>query len=149
MTSQELAKSIEAKKLNKRSKLPLPEPPAIIPFGALIQGVEEDGALARFGYMGELYQCSLDLLQRAIGAGGTAPEGPSHEAAAASGPADAARPAEAARIDALFRWREIATNLGVLHRANVPGGWLIMSGPSRSIAFYPDPDHAWDGQSQN
>ncbi len=85
MTSQELAKSIEAKKLNKRSKLPLPEPPAIIPFGALIQGVEEDGALARFGYMGELYQCSLDLLQRAIGAGGTAPEGATHEAVRANG----------------------------------------------------------------
>jgi hypothetical protein len=125
MTSQELAKSIEAKKLNKRSKLPLPEPPVIIPFGALIQGVEEDGSLARFGYMGELY-----------------------EAASANGPVDAARPADAARIEALFHWREISTNLGVLHRAHVPGGWLIMSGPSRSIAFYPDPDHAWDGESQ-
>jgi len=143
MTSQELAKSIEAKKLNKRSKLPLTEPPVIIPFGALIQGVEEDGALARFGYMGELYQCSLDLLQRAIGAGGTAPEGATHGAAPANGPADAAR------IEALFHWREISTNLGVLHRAHVPGGWLVMSGPSRSITFYPDSDHAWDGQSQD
>ncbi|MDQ2774596.1 MAG: hypothetical protein M3Y57_06680 [Acidobacteriota bacterium] len=143
MTSQELAKSIEAKKLNKRSKLPLPEPPAIIPFGALIQDIEEDGGLARFAYLGEMYQCSLDLLHRAVGAGGTVPERAAHEAAAGSGPADTAR------AEALFHWREIPTNLGVLQRANVPGGWLVMSGPSRATAFYPDPDHAWDGQTQD
>ena len=52
MTSQELAKSIEAKKLNKRSKLPLPEPPTIIPFGALVQEVEEDGVSGPFRVSG-------------------------------------------------------------------------------------------------
>jgi hypothetical protein len=135
MTSQELAKSIEAKKLNKRSKLPLPEPAVTIPFGALVQEIEEDGAQARFAYLGELYQCSLDLLNRAVGASaGT-------HSAAESGTANAAR------TEAPFRWQEIRTNLGELQRASVPGGWLLMSGSSRSITFYPDPDHAWDGRT--
>jgi hypothetical protein len=146
MPSQELAKSIEAKKLNKRSKLPLPEPPAIIPFGALIQDVEEDGSLARFGYLGELYHCSLDLLQSATRGGGSA-EAAAHRASAVDGQGEVAA-VEPALAEALFRWHEIRTNAGALQRAKVPGGWLLMSGPSRSIAFYPDPDHAWDGQTQ-
>jgi hypothetical protein len=34
-------------------------------------------------------------------------------------------------------------------RAKVPGGWLIAmrSSHGSSLTFYPDPDHAWDGQS--
>ena len=43
MATQELIKSIEAKKLNKRSKLPLPEPPVTIPYGGLVQDLEADG----------------------------------------------------------------------------------------------------------
>ena len=142
MTSQELAKSIEARKLNKRSKLPLSEPPAIIPFGALIQNIEEDGALARFDYLGEIYQCSLDLLHRAVRAARTSDDsGPQDTAASGSG--------DTAAAEVLFRWQEIRTQLGALHRANVPGGWLVMSGQSRSLAFYPDPEHAWDGQTRD
>jgi len=43
-----------------------------------------------------------------------------------------------------YRWH--------LFRTPVPGGWLVMSPPGGSfggpeIAFYPDPDHKWDGSS--
>jgi len=31
-------------------------------------------------------------------------------------------------------------------RAKVPGGWLVIYG-KEAIAFYPDPNHAWDGSS--
>ena len=36
-----------------------------------------------------------------------------------------------------------------IHRAKVPGGWLILKSLSDNsgIAFYPDPEHAWDGGS--
>ena len=38
-----------------------------------------------------------------------------------------------------------------VHRAKVPGGWFVVAriaGSSpQGIAFYPDPDHRWDGGS--
>jgi hypothetical protein len=41
-----------------------------------------------------------------------------------------------------------------ISRAKVPGGWLIasylfavMSFKTAAVAFYPDPDHSWDGGS--
>ena len=40
------------------------------------------------------------------------------------------------------------------YRARVPGGWLIFiwtpgrGGLSGGVTFYPDPDHTWDGGSQ-
>lgn len=33
-----------------------------------------------------------------------------------------------------------------IYRAEVPGGWLIMS-EGETITFYPDPGHQWDGNS--
>ncbi len=37
-----------------------------------------------------------------------------------------------------------------MYRAKVPGGWLVWAhwgqGPG-SLTFYPDPQHAWDGNS--
>lgn len=39
------------------------------------------------------------------------------------------------------------------YRAKVPGGWLVRlssrtnSATAESVAFYPDPGHAWDGGS--
>jgi hypothetical protein len=35
------------------------------------------------------------------------------------------------------------------YRAKVPGGWLVRvsSGSGDTIAFYPDPNHTWDGNS--
>jgi len=36
-----------------------------------------------------------------------------------------------------------------LRRSKVPGGWLVIldENESRSLCFYPDPDHSWDGSS--
>lgn len=38
-------------------------------------------------------------------------------------------------------------------RTKVPGGWLVVvlginGQEGRSVAFYPDPDHVWDGKSE-
>jgi hypothetical protein len=39
------------------------------------------------------------------------------------------------------------------HRAMVHGGWLVLvrgeGSAQQSIAFYPDPDHRWNGGSQD
>ncbi len=36
-----------------------------------------------------------------------------------------------------------------VHRAKVPGGWLVRMDytHARSITFYPDPKHLWNGSS--
>jgi hypothetical protein len=37
---------------------------------------------------------------------------------------------------------------GSLWRSKVPGGWIIrLSGNGEGLAFYPDPEHKWDGNS--
>jgi len=44
-------------------------------------------------------------------------------------------------------WEKLGYNIW---RASVPGGWLVATfqgGVSDSIAFLPDPSHAWDGQA--
>lgn len=51
-----------------------------------------------------------------------------------------------------FQWVRQRTFPGNLHRAKVPGGWLVGLVPSRSqqstaLAFIPDPGHGWDGTS--
>ena len=30
-----------------------------------------------------------------------------------------------------------------LHRAEVPGGWLVINDFHGSVTFVPDPDHTW------
>lgn len=38
--------------------------------------------------------------------------------------------------------------LGNVHRAKVPGGWLVLvSDNATGLAFHPDPEHMWDGGS--
>ncbi len=149
MATQELIKSIEAKKLNKRSKLPLPEPPVTIPFGGLVSDIAEDGGMLRFSYLGELYHCPEDRLRSALGGG----EASRAEAAAPAEPRTAA-PAETpkpspAGNDAPFQWQEVRTSLNSIFRAKVPGGWLVMGSAAagRTLAFYPDPQHNWDGST--
>jgi len=35
------------------------------------------------------------------------------------------------------------------YRARVPGGWLIFIWtPGGGVTFYPDPNHAWGGETQ-
>lgn len=152
MATQELVKSLEAKKLNKRSKLPLPEPPVTLPFGALVQDLEQDGGMIRFTYLGELYHCEEDRMRSALGAGaaGKMPVETSESAAPAAAKA-ASNPAPAAAEEARFRWEEVPTNQQPMWRAKVPGGWLVATGTGgqKSLAFYPDATHTWDGSTIN
>lgn len=59
-----------------------------------------------------------------------------------------AEPAQAA-AEAPFRWEELATSLGPAWRGKVPGGWLLTgsAGAGRSLTFYPDAKHEWDGST--
>ncbi len=42
-------------------------------------------------------------------------------------------------------WQEMETNITrSIHRASVPGGWLVAQ--QNGLAFVPDPDHAWNGK---
>jgi hypothetical protein len=36
---------------------------------------------------------------------------------------------------------------GSLWRSKVPGGWIIRLAHGEGLAFYPDPEHKWDGNS--
>ena len=55
-----------------------------------------------------------------------------------------------------LQWERLKSmgSLGTdVFRAKVPGGWLVLArevsgtAASASVAFYPDPDHQWDGAS--
>jgi hypothetical protein len=45
-------------------------------------------------------------------------------------------------------WRHLDWEV---HRAQVPGGWFVLTrtegAAPQGIAFYPDPQHRWDGGS--
>ncbi|HUJ20906.1 MAG TPA: hypothetical protein VLX58_05250 [Bryobacteraceae bacterium] len=51
----ELTKSIEARKLNPRTKVPLNDWHTI-PFGGIIDNLVETGDMEQFSYLGEYYQ---------------------------------------------------------------------------------------------
>jgi hypothetical protein len=55
MAKFELTKSIEARKLNSRTKIPTNEF-RTIPFGAIIENVVESGDVDQFFHLGEYYQ---------------------------------------------------------------------------------------------
>jgi hypothetical protein len=46
-----------------------------------------------------------------------------------------------------LEWQELGTNITrTIHRAAVPGGWLVAQ--QNGLAFIPDPDHAWKGKEK-
>ena len=144
MIKLELNKSIEARKLNKRTGSPTSDPEAVIPYGAIVENVEPDRDFERFTYLGELYQCRHTLLASA-----TDPQAWEAQRAPAAEPAspaasDAGRPAPPAPS---LQWTPVDTSRIPLLRAKVPGGWLIAAGSGAGLTFYPDPDHEWDGTS--
>jgi hypothetical protein len=57
MSKFELTKSIEARKLNPRTMVPLNDWQTI-PFGAIIDNVVDKGDVEDFSYLGEFYQYS-------------------------------------------------------------------------------------------
>lgn len=62
MAKFELTKSIEARKLNPRTKVPLNEYQTI-PFGGIIDNLVEQGDVQQFAYLGEYYQYPKDDLK--------------------------------------------------------------------------------------
>lgn len=136
MSRFELDKSIEATKLDRRSGLAAEN--CTIPFGAIIEGLHEDGSWKKFSFLGDRYRCKHDVLEGALKSIGAAEE------VSAGGPAIAAEPA----LEIRLRWEELQSNLKT-RRTKVPGGWLVaLTGASvSSVTFYPDPEHQWDGAS--
>lgn len=62
----ELTKTIEARKLNKRTMRPLTPDFVTIPFGAILESMAEDRDWLRFTYLGEPYEAKLDRITSAI-----------------------------------------------------------------------------------
>jgi hypothetical protein len=140
----ELNKSIEARKLNKRTGAPTTDPEVSIPYGAIIENVHSDRDFERFTYLTELYQCSHTLLASA-----TDPKVWKAQLAAASEstPSAAPNPDPPAPAAPGLQWVPLDTSKVALLRAKVPGGWLIAAASGAGLTFYPDPDHMWDGTS--
>jgi hypothetical protein len=133
MEKFELSKTIEARKLNKRTGIPLSGPPMTIPFGALVENPVEDRGLVKFAYLNESYQCTEETFREATA---------SVRASTAPAPSHAERPASARQPT--LRWEAVDTDMGRLYRAKAPGGWLISTNGMSALTFCPDPKHSWD-----
>ena len=134
-------KSISATRLNMKTGVPYSEPESNIPYGAILTYRGSDRDSERFLYMSELFRCPRDVLASALD-GGKIPE----NAAADETPAPVAAAAVAKAPEATLKFEKLSAGAYSVARAKVPGGWLLASGNS-SIAFYPDPEHAWNGES--
>jgi hypothetical protein len=137
---QSLNKSITAKKLHRRTMTPLPEPEVTIPFGAIVDNVKIDRDTATFEYLMEPYSCGRELFVTATGGAAEGGEAARSPAAALATASSAASP-EPVKL----HFETLASSIK-LSRAKVPGGWLLAT-PLGSIAFYPDPNHQWNGES--
>jgi hypothetical protein len=73
----ELNKSIEARKLNQRTGLPMTGPEVTIPYGAIIDHVETDRDREKFHYLRDLYSCSHEVFVSAVNAGAIEQAAPS------------------------------------------------------------------------
>jgi hypothetical protein len=49
----------------------------------------------------------------------------------------------------MLKWEELKSDVFMVFRAKVPGGWLVFArrGDDGGLTFYPDPDHQWNGHS--
>ncbi len=135
MAKVELNKSIEARKLNQRSGLPMTGPEVTIPYGAIIEHTGTDRGTEKFHYLGELYSCSHEVFASAV------------NAAAPAAPAQQTAPSRPVTVpsQAKLQWESLDSDQALL-RAKVPGGWLVAL-HGASVTFYPDPEHQWDGSS--
>jgi len=143
MAKLEVSKTIEARILNKRNRQFLAQPPVTIPYGAILDDVVDNRDSVEFTYLGELYSCKAEVLRAAT----HVLEGSVVSSVSSSGPGVAVAPA--ARETIGFVWEKLAAGAVPTARAKLPGGWLIAvgDGSARSIAFYPDPVHTWDGKT--
>ncbi len=129
-----LAKTIEARKLNRRTRLATGEPPVTIPYGGIIENPEQERDTAYFTYLGELHLCPHEVLQAALE---KAPAQNRGQPGVSTGGHPRQSPIP------VFRWETISSTHGEVRRAKVPGGWLVAVGGG--VAFLPDPEHGWDG----
>jgi hypothetical protein len=139
MAKLEVTKTIEARKLNKRTRQPVAEPPVTIPYGAILTDIVENDGMMAFMHLGELYQCRSEILRPAsspLDAGPVSASGSSGAAAATL-----------AHEPVTFRWEKLAAGREHAMRAKLPGGWLISlgEGAARNVVFFPDSKHEWDG----
>ena len=65
MAKAELTKSIEARRLNRRTMRVLSQDPITIPFGGLLDEVELDEYVMRFSYLGQPYEADLMRVKNA------------------------------------------------------------------------------------
>ena len=127
MEKLSLTKTIEAKKLNKRTGVPTTDPEVTIPFGSFVENIELDRDMVKFTYNGEPYRCAQDLLMRAL----------EKQAAATAPPPEPAAP-ETPKL----QWEPVESTHYSVMRARVPGGWLVSTGGT-ALAFCPDPAREW------
>ncbi|MBL8175547.1 MAG: hypothetical protein JNK48_12810 [Bryobacterales bacterium] len=136
MSKYEVSKTVEAVKLNKRTGAPLGEPPISLPFGAIIDKLEEAGDFYTFTYMAERYRMRQDNVRGALHPIGAPASSSVPKPAAEVGKAEPPPP------PLVFEKLQSAS---AVSRAKVPGGWLVIHGTG--IAFVPDAGHEWDGAS--
>lgn len=148
MAKFEVSKSLEAVKLNKRTGIPLTEPPITISYGAILDQVEEVGDYYKFTYLMERYQMKRDSARGAL-----------HRI---EDPRETAAPPKASLIEAsspeekttgtpgpVLEFERLQVSGGpAVSRARVPGGWLIASAGG-AVTFVPDAHHHWTGGSQS
>jgi hypothetical protein len=137
----ELNKSIEARKLNKRTGSPTTEPEVVIPYGAIVENVEADRDFERFTYLTELFQCKHSLLASA-----TDPAAWNAQLAPAAAPVVSIA-GQSGTAAPTLQWTPLSSSNVPLLRAKVPGGWLIAAASGAGLTFYPDTEHEWDGTS--
>jgi hypothetical protein len=148
MSKYELTKSVEARKVSKRTGQPTNDPPVTIPYGAILEKVEFSGDSVRFVYLVEHYQAKAEHVKGALVALGGGPAELPVPAPAASvelpttvAAGTVAAPVEPARL----MFEKLSSNIA-LYRAAIPGGWLVANAGG-AATFVPDADHSWDGSS--
>ena len=65
MPKAELTKTIEARKLAKRTMRAISSDPVTIPFGGILDEISMDDYVMRFHYLGEPYEADLIRVQSA------------------------------------------------------------------------------------
>jgi hypothetical protein len=141
--SVSLTKMIEATKVHPRTGLPLGVPPVTVPYGGLVESRDVERDRQRFLYLGELYECKLDLFLSATG-GGKSESADAMEPELA--PEAETAPEPEAPTGPRLQWDRVNSGNYAVTRAAVPGGWLVALNGS-GLAFIPDPKHRWDGAS--
>jgi hypothetical protein len=143
MSKFELTKTIEARKLNPRTRIPTTGHPVTIPFGAIVQDAVQDRDVRKFTYLGDPYQCPDEMFRVCTVAIAETRPAAKAEAQPAPAPEAAAEESRAAEGDGVA-WEQVPSNWLPMRRAKVAGGWLVALGDSGAgLVFYADPKHQW------